>query len=347
MDQVRPSIVEIAPGAAFADTPGWVDLQPYQIPQTANPKFIHGGVSSLLDDVQIDLCGGERGWYHRHAALITALVGAERAAQVQIVYDPQFERVEVHTVRVLRGEQSVDHVRISGFETLRREQNMERLMFDGHQTIVYTIPDVRVGDVVEVAFTTYGMRKSVSNRHSTWLGFERPGIVESRVRQRAPRHRIIEERSINDPPQATETVDGDVVDRRWRTFERPQVKGEQLTPPWVLQGASIQFSEWKNWNEIADAFTPLYEETEALPAIAEQEIAAIAAAQKSPSDRAAALLRFVQSGVRYLAIAIGEGGYTLVRSTKCYLRAMATAKTKRSCTWRWRAGSTLMRVLLS
>jgi hypothetical protein len=88
------------------------------------------------------------------------------------------------------------------------------------------------------------------------------------------------------------------------------VRFEPLAPPWVLQSANLQFSEWRDWAEVAAVFTPLYEDAGPLPSDVEAEIARIAAAHAAPAERAAAVLRFTQSAVRYLAISIGEGGYT-------------------------------------
>lgn len=311
MDQESGTPREITPGATFAPVPAWVALEPYARPQTPNPHFISGGLCVLLDESQVDLCGPDRAWFYRRADMVTATVGAERVAQFSVSFDHRYERLEVHSVRVLRGDQVIDHTGAPGFESFRREQQMERLIFDGRQTIAYTIPDVRPGDVVETAYTHYGTRKSLGGRHSAWIPFEwSVGIVEVRVRQRAPKARAIAERGYNNPPQADERIDGDIVERRWRTFERPSFKYESLAPPWVLQSASLQLSEWRDWAEVAETFMPLYEDAAPMPGEVEEEIARIAAAEKTPAGRAAAVLRFTQNAVRYLAISMGEGGYT-------------------------------------
>jgi transglutaminase-like putative cysteine protease len=311
MDQATVGVREIAPGATIAPVPAWVDLQPYPVPASANPHFIIGGACILLDESQVDLCGPERAWFYRRAEMVTASTGAERVAHFNVTYDPKYERIEVHTIQVRRRGQVIDHAGVATFETMRREQNMERLIVDGRQSIVLAIPDVREGDVVETAYTRYGTRRSLGGRHAAWVGFEwATGIVEVRFRQRSPKGRTIHERSYNNPPAATEQEADGVVDRRWRTFERPGFKFEHLTPPWLLQAASIQWSEWRDWAEVAANFEPLYREEGPLPAEIEAEIKSIEAAETTPASRASAALQFVQSAVRYLAISIGEGGFT-------------------------------------
>jgi transglutaminase-like putative cysteine protease len=311
MDQPASTFRDITPGARVAPPGMWVDVAPYDIPQTANPHFIANGVCVLLDDSQIDLCGPERAWFYRRADMVTANAGAERAAQFSVSFDPRFERVDVHSIAVIRAGARVEHTGTAFFEVLRRERNMERLLFDGRLTIHVTLPDVRVGDVVETSYTLYGMRKSLNGRHSAFVPFEwGVGIVETRLRQRTPTDRAIAERLYGETPQATQTEADGVIDRRWRTHERPGARFEPLAPPWIFQGAMIQFSEWRDWGEAAATFTPLYEDDGALSEEVEAEIARIAASEPAPAARAAAVLRFVQGGVRYLAISMGEGGYT-------------------------------------
>lgn len=311
MNQPSGGTREIAPGAAIAPVPAWVDLQPYPVPASANPHFVIGGASVLLDESQIDLCGPERAWFYRRAEMVTASTGAERVAHFSVTYDPKYERIDVHAIQVRRGGQIIDHAATAAFETLRREQNMERLIVDGRQTIAFAIPDVREGDVVETSHTRYGIRRSLAGRHSAWIGFEwATGIVEVRFRQRYPKTRALHERGYNNPPAATQTEADGIIDRRVQTLERPGFKYEPMTAPWQLQSASIQWSEWRDWAEVAANFEPLYREDGPLPKEIEDEIKSIEASETTPAGKAAAALRFVQSAIRYLAISMGEGGFT-------------------------------------
>lgn len=311
MDQQSATIREITPGAVVAPPPAWADIQPYDAPASANPHFVANGVCVLLDESQIDLVDNERAWFYRRAELVTANTGAERVAQISISFDPAFERLEIHSIAVIRGDQRIEHGATAFFEVLRRERNMERLQFDGRLSVHVTLPDVRPGDIVEQSFTHYGMRKSLGGRHSAWVAFEwGVGIIDVRVRLRRPRRRVVGEYALNAVPEPTESEADGVIDRRWRTVERAGLRFEHLTPPWVVQNAALQFSEWRDWAEVVANYVPLYEDDAALPADVEAEIARIAATETTEAGRAAAILRFAQDGVRYLAISMGEGGYT-------------------------------------
>jgi Domain of Unknown Function with PDB structure (DUF3857) len=301
---------DIAPGVKRAPTPGWVDLAPYPRPAQPNPNFISGGVCYLLDDTQVNLTGAERAWFFRRADFVVSGAGVERAAQFEAVFDPACERLDLHFIRVLRGEKTFDHTGSTGFEVMRRERNLEQLKFDGRLSAHLSIPDVRAGDIIEFAYTIHGMRPILAGRHAATIIFEwQAGVVEVRHRLLTPVGRVINARPVRDPPEETRSESNGILDRRWRAYERGIVRAEPLAPPWIPQCAEIQFSEWRDWREVADAFTPVYVETAPLPEEIETEIAAIAAAHAEPAARAAAALRFVQESVRYLAISMGNGGF--------------------------------------
>ncbi|MEJ0059297.1 MAG: DUF3857 domain-containing protein [Terricaulis sp.] len=310
MDQavsVEPG--QIAHGVTRAPAPAWADVSPYARPEKPNPHFVAGGICTLLDDTQVDLTGPDRAWFSRHADLVLAGVGAERVARFDAVFDPNYERIEVHFIRVLRGAESIDHTLSTGFEVMRRERDLEQLKFDGRLSVHLTIPDVRVGDVVEFAYTTYGMRPLLGDRHACWIGFEWPhGVVDVRHRLRRPATRAVGVHAVNNPPAPTLHEADGVVTQTWRAVERENFKGEPLAPPWLLQRAEVQFSEWRDWAEVAAVFAPGYVEESALPAEVETEIARIAALP-SQAEQAAAALLFVQRSIRYLAIAMGDGGF--------------------------------------
>jgi Domain of Unknown Function with PDB structure (DUF3857) len=301
---------DIAPRVTRAPTPPWVDLAPYPRPAQPNPNFLSGGVCYLLDDTQVDLTGAERAWFFRRADLVVSGAGVERAAQFEAVFDPACEKLEIHFVRVLRGDKTIDHTQSPNFEVMRRERNLEQLKFDGRLSAHLSIPDVRAGDVVEFAYTIHGMRPILCGRHAATVVFEwQAGIVEVRHRLRAPAGRVIAARGVRGAPEETRVEADGVVDRRWRGYERDSIKIEPLAPPWIPQCAEIQFSEWRDWREVAEAFAPVYVEDGALPEEIEAEIARIAQAFPEPAARAAAALAFVQDSVRYLAISMGNGGF--------------------------------------
>ncbi|MDX2233885.1 MAG: DUF3857 domain-containing protein [Hyphomonadaceae bacterium] len=295
--------------ARIGPVPDWVVHEPFDKPAHPEDVFVSGGRCTLLDDTQVNLTGPARAWHGRYAERVMTQAGAERAAQFSVAFDPSCETVEVHFVRVLRAGAVIDHCRPDAFEVLRRERSLERLVFDGRLTLHLVIPDVRPGDVVESAYTITGGSPVLKGKHAAWIAFEwGQAMMETRHRVLTRADRPIHFRAVNGAP-APEVIESDgLVDRRWRAVRRPAVEVEDLAPPWEISRAEVQFTEYESWAEVADLFTPLYDTGPDLPDDLNAAVAAIAETCRTPAERAAEVLRFVQGNLRYLALSIGEGG---------------------------------------
>jgi transglutaminase-like putative cysteine protease len=295
--------------ARIAPVPDWVVHDPYDSPTMPEEIFVAGGRCMLLDDTQVDLVGPQRSWHGRYVERVMTNSGAERAAQFSVPFDPICETVEIHFVRVRRGDKVIDHAKPEAFEVFRRERSLERLVFDGRLTVHLVIPDVRPGDVVETSYTIIGGNPILRGKHAAWIAFEwGQAMMETRHRLRTRVDRPIHFRGVNGAP-APEVIEKDgVIDRRWRAVRRPAVETEDLAPPWEISRAEIQFSEFDSWSEVADLFTPLYETDSDLPADLQEAVDIIAQGSATPADRAAEVLRFVQRSLRYLSLSIAEGG---------------------------------------
>lgn len=293
----------------IAPLPDWVKHAPYDLPDEPGEEFTIGGLCTLLNETQVDLTGSERAWHVRRAEQVLTMAGAERAAQFSIVFDPTCEHVLIHNVTIRRGEKTFEHAKPDRFEVLRRERSLERLILDGRLTVSLITPDVRAGDVIEASYTIIGNHPIFGARYAAWIGFQwGEPVWETRHRLRTRPDRPLRLKAFNGPPEPTVTEQNGVIERSWQAKRLTAQENEPLTPPWLSTTPEIQFTEFATWQEVAELFAPLYAEDAPLPTDLAAEGDAIAEAFPDLGDRAAALLRFVQHSIRYLAISIGEGG---------------------------------------
>lgn len=294
-----------------APVPDWVDHQPYrsEIPDT-EVSCVAGGLCRLLFDSQVDLHNSDQAWHYRTVQRVLTREGAERAAHVVVEFDPGYQRIDVHFVRVLRGAEVIEHAKADAFQLLRRETNLERLIFDGRLTASLLIPDVRIGDIVDLAVTVYGNVPVLGRRHTAWVVFDALNPwFEHRHRLLRPLERNVTAKTFNDPPSPTVVLDGQAEDVRWQMTGQERRAIEGLTPSWELLRPTLQFSEFESWNDVASLLATFYEGAEFPPALAE-EVDRLAAAYPDPDQRAVEWLRFVQRELRYFAFSLGEGGLT-------------------------------------
>jgi transglutaminase-like putative cysteine protease len=300
----------ISPGSVrCVPPPDWIVQKPYQAGTLeAGHPCVGNGVCRLLYETQTNLTAGEHVWYCRTVQRVLTRAGAERASHFAVEFDPAYERLEVHFIRVLRGQERLEHARPDAVQVFRRETSMERLVLNGRITATLLVPDVRVNDVIEFGLTLHGSNPVLGGKHAAWAGFDsfNPWL-ETRHRLLRSLDRDISIKALNNPPTPETTKKDGIEELCWSVVGQARREEEALTPPWRIFSPAVLYSEFRNWGEVARLFAPSYQSA-TIPDGLVQEIDRLAATYADPAERAAEWLRYVQHTLRYFALALGEGG---------------------------------------
>ncbi len=305
------SIVESRLGTvSVTPVPDWIGYSRYD-PRPADDTgdaYVDNGVRQILQETNVNICGDTVAWFYRSIQRVLTRAGAERAANFMAQFDPAFQRIEVHLIRILRDGGIIEHAAPSSLQTFRRETDLERSKLNGMLTVSLLIPDIRLGDAIEVAVTVWGANSVFGGKYVSWVAFDpfRPSFEISH-RMVRPLRRSIAIKPFNNPPQPDIVASDEIEDSRWTMVGPPRRDAEPATPSWLVQAASLQFSEFKSWNEVAQLFVGLYESTE-IPASLANDIDQLALSYPQPAARAVEWLRFVQQKLRYFALSLNEGG---------------------------------------
>jgi transglutaminase-like putative cysteine protease len=295
---------------AYAPLPAWVRYQPWpQEIEDPQGAWTDSGLLRLLYEAQISLLQAGVARHVRVVQRVLTRAGAERAAQIVIEFDPTHERVELHHLNVWRGDSCVehDHLDPERFQLLRREKQLERFTLNGRLSATLLIPDVRVDDRVEVAFTQYTNNPVLSARYVGWMVFNSyiPWI-ETRYRLLRPLTRPLYLKAFNAPPQALSEQTGEVEESRWSIVRQERRVLEELVPPWTIKSPCYQITEFQHWGEVAQLFDRHYRDDK-LPQPIALEVERIRAQYPGYAERAVEWLRLVQHDLRYFALSLGEG----------------------------------------
>lgn len=292
--------------------PDWVDLAAYATePSPEQEACIANGVCRLLTDVQVNLTGSEPCWTFRSAQRILTKEGAEWASHIVIEFDPGYQTLEAHYVRILRGDQIIEHMRAGAFQLFRRERDIERLMLNGRLTASLLVPDVRANDILEFCCSLHGDKPIFSGKYQTWVALDAFNpTFDHRHRLLKPRDRNIASRDFNDPPRPETRAHGDFEDIRRRLVgQKRKSPSAPSTPPWAFEVPAFQLSEFDSWGDVAGLMASAYDPGE-IPSGLAFEIDRISQAFADPAQRAVEWLRFVQGELRYFFLSLGEGGLT-------------------------------------
>jgi hypothetical protein len=302
-DGARPQL-SFAP---LADDPG-----AWSIPSEIPEGLTGGGARLWLSDVRVDLTAPEPVWTMRTVLEVVTPEGLQRTGGFDVVYRPDCERVVIHHVRVHRNGQVREAGRPEAFEIMRREVDLERASYDGRLTAHMVISDLRVGDVVDTAYSITGDPPTLRGRFSILqpLQWSVPA-AESRVIVHAPAERRLVAKTYGAPAEHAEQTTAGVTERTWRTRNTPAWRDEDDAPSWWIGHSAVLVTDDVSWAEVADLFRPAYDCAIAAGLPPELEAAAerIEAASPDPQDRIPAALRLVQAELRYHAVSIGDGGF--------------------------------------
>ncbi|WP_254083185.1 DUF3857 domain-containing protein [Dawidia cretensis] len=144
----------------------WVEPQSFAA-AAVPPEGQGTGYYYLLVDEQ-DHAQLEEGYRHFAYKILTS-EGLQEMSDISLSFDPAYEKVTVHTLRIHRGGQVIDQMPKT-FRTIQREQSMDRFIYDGTLTAVINLNDVRVGDVIEYAYSRRG-DNPVNRGRGVWYAY--------------------------------------------------------------------------------------------------------------------------------------------------------------------------------
>jgi hypothetical protein len=319
-----PGATPASPGFEIAPVPRWV--KPFTATAVENPQPDNGGIAWLLLDRQISV--EPRAFFRHETRQIVSEGGVQEGAAISVSFDPEYEKLTLHAITVTRGGIATNRLRREDVKLLRRERDLENFLYDGSHTARCDLEDVRVGDVLDFAYTIEGSNPVMGGRFATIFSTQwsypvgraitRFVFPARRKLQFLPRYRTIQ------PAVSTERgVTEWLCDQSNLAGRR--VAGD--SPSDYDPRGIVEVSEFQNWREVVAWALPLFSaagpmspeltaEMEKLRGIADVE------------ERVVAALRFVQDGIRYLGMESGVGSHRPTPPVESCAGGLAIAKSQ-------------------
>ncbi|NOT61055.1 MAG: DUF3857 domain-containing protein, partial [Acidobacteria bacterium] len=121
--------------ASLAPVPAWVKNESLALATKEQTADAREGVIRLLSDQQVRVTGNttanvtER--YFHHAEQIISQPGIEHASQLQIEFDPTYQRLVLHRIQILRGTQTINALKPREVKFVQQESELEERLFNG------------------------------------------------------------------------------------------------------------------------------------------------------------------------------------------------------------------------
>jgi tetratricopeptide (TPR) repeat protein len=292
----------------YEPTPAWV--LPAPVPSVAG----EGAPIFQTMDQQDRIADGGVTSYHELAARAISAEALARIGTITLSWQPFHGDLVIHRVDILRDGQRIDVLKAGQkFTVIRREQRLEQLELDGLLTATLQVEGLRVGDVLDYAFSITSKDPVLKGQVQTAaFAMSEPFKVGfARARFLWPTGTPIKWKAHPIGIVSSESDKGGWHDL---TFKLPAPKQPELpndAPLRFHRLPGVEATSFASWAEVSRTNAPLYE-TKGLIAPGSplaQEVARIRDASPDPKRRAAAALALVQDRIRYFLNGMNGGNY--------------------------------------
>lgn len=308
---------------AIAPAPTWATLsEPLDVPpDTQGTTFLRRQASF----VRLTATGHEL----FNSQMIRVLQPqALEIGNIAIGWNPAAGEAKVHKVVIHRRGQVIDVLAKTSFEILRREDQLEAAMLDGMLTAVLRVPDLRVGDDLEVEYSV--------PLHDPTLREASHGLLF--MGESPPPGRYKLELSWEDGQAPRTLITPDLAPLVKREANRLVITVDNpapLTPPrdapprygWAR---IVEFSDFADWQAVSRRFHGLFAKASTLAPDSQlrEEAAAIKASTADPLKQMQAALELVQQQVRYVYVGLNGGNFTPANADETWERRYGDCKGK-------------------
>lgn len=289
------------------EAPGWVKSVDIDLSASERRGAVGAGESRLLVERQVN--AAEVTSYIHIATRFLTGKGVESGSKISITFDPSYETLALHRLVIYRGGKAIDRLAGQEIKMIQRETRSGWNIYDGRMSAELILEDVRVGDVLEYAYSLQGWNPIFANHYLDSFYTDRDEAVHLlRLRLLWPSSRHLGMKKFGAPLTPTVTQLGEVTEYVWERREVPESIADGEAPSWFDPWGWIQFSEFDSWASVEHWANEIYVVPKTVPGELENELKQIAPLMTEEA-RVLAALRFVQDNIRYLGLEVGVNSH--------------------------------------
>ena len=310
----------------FAPPDGWVKPQMFRQPSTTLPVESGADQHWLLLERQIN-APQNRTFVHVARQILTT-AGVQNDATLTLDFNPGYQLLTFHWVRVWRGSEHFDRLDTNAVKVVQPERELDESVLNGQESVILVLNDIRVGDIIDYAYSIQGMNPVFGGHFSCAVPVRVDQPVD-RLRTRLiwSRSRPLYARAHGCTVQPVLVTGTNDLEYIWDLKQAPGAPREDSLPTWCDPESWVQLSDFKTWAEVNQWAAALFQVTAPLS----PELTARIADWRRITDREQqilAVLRFVQDDVRYFGIEIGASTQTPADPSTVFARRFGDCKDK-------------------
>ena len=309
--------------------PGWV--KPGEVNLTPPKSAANSPVGVILQDLQVNFTPDHEASYWRLVAKVQTPQGLSILGALSPAWNPDTDTLTIHQVHILRDGKVIDA--LAGgktFTVLRRETKLEQATLDGTLTAALQIEDLRVGDVLDVAWTLEHADPVLKGRIQEDVRPNTPPGSRIRLRLTWPSDAGVRTlASAWMPPMKASTVGG-LTTQSIAMDDTSEVILPKDAPARFQRGREVEVSNFASWADVSALMAPLFDKAARIApgSPLEAEVKKIADQSKDLKWRATMALALTEGQVRYVLLALNGGGLTPASADATWSRRFGDCKGK-------------------
>lgn len=312
---------KIAVKVSVAPPPEWVTVR--SVDTQFTPSEL-GHSTVLLSDSQFH--AEKRQQYFRVVQRLETMQAVQDASQYKLDFDPGTQEIVIHSVSVIRRDQSREQASRDRFQFLQREASLETFVIHGWATLLLLLEDVCVGDMIDASYTITTMPKLLPERFCLFNGMPLGISIRAfHLEVHFARSRAMQWKSSSKDliPEVREEA-GEIC-WAWKRENLLEAIPEPKLPAWFLAGTWIQVTDCQSWADVVGACLKTWPLENPGPEIL-QLAETIKADARTEEERVEKAITFVQDGFRYLSVNVTFGGQIPSPASDVLLRRFGDCK---------------------
>lgn len=300
-------------------------------PDPVVPAATEAPVQVLLSDQQVRLTTDAVETYAFSRMKIQTRQGLDALGTLGFTWKPDSDVLTVHRLALVRDGQVQDLLAGGeAFEVLRREDQLEQAVLTGMLTAVIQPEGLRVGDVIEMSHTLRRRDPVVHDAPDSFYMWANGQLSNARLRVLWPESLPVRWKASSHMPAGEPVKANGWLDLTYQLDEVVPLLQPTGAPARFAALRTLDVTTYKDWQALSQRLAPLYVDAAKLgpQSPLRGEVDRIRREHASPADRAAAALRLVQDEIRYVLLAMNDGGLKPAPVDETWQRRFGDCKAK-------------------
>lgn len=311
---------EVLKGAS----PSWIKNTSYSL---SAQKNTNEPTTYLLYEKQVDLSSNVKQQYTRIATKINSEQGIPEVSQITLDYFPLYQSLTLHKLSIIRNGEEIDKLATTEIKQYQNENEMSNNIYQESWTALLVVDDVRVGDILEYSFSYTGSNPILGDKYfgSISLNWVVP-VEKLNFRLKTRKEKPVYFRFANSQLKLNESVENDNKFYSLTIKDVKPVHNEDYIPEWNSPFSWLEYSEYKNWQEVSLWASNLYQIDHQLP----EDFANLLKSLQAPSQTRTIsnITQWIQDNIRYFGIEFGENSHKPSTPSETYTRRWGDCKDK-------------------